>query len=183
MIECGLPPEYCEFGQKDSSKCKDWLRDSHPLMYKEIYGALPDEQPEEEKKAATAEGEGEEAKPKKKVKFGKNPDDIGVITVYKQKRGGRKVISQIVGFEHYTKDLKSLASKFGKKFSCGSNLATDEIHGECISVQGDVEDRLLEILEQDKDLEKLGVPFEKIRFVDDGNKKGRKRPGPAKPSE
>ena len=100
------------------------------------------------------EGEGEEQveKPKKKVKLGKNPENIGVITVYKQKRGGRKIISQIVGFEHYTKDLKGLASKFGKKFSCGSNLAQDEMHGECISVQGDVEDRLIEILEQDKEL-------------------------------
>jgi hypothetical protein len=33
-----LPPEYCSFGQKDSSACKLWLRDSHPVLYKEIYG-------------------------------------------------------------------------------------------------------------------------------------------------
>jgi translation initiation factor 1 (eIF-1/SUI1) len=40
----------------------------------------------------------------------------------------------MTGFEHYTKDLKGLASKFGKKFSCGCNVAQDEIYGECISV-------------------------------------------------
>ena len=78
--------------------------------------------------------------------------------------------------------MKGLASKFGKKFSCGCNLATDEIHGDCISVQGDVEERLLEILEQDKDLAAMKIPENLIKFVDDGNKKGRKRPGP-KPQE
>lgn len=25
-IECNLPPEFCSFGQKDSSACKEWLR-------------------------------------------------------------------------------------------------------------------------------------------------------------
>ena len=81
----------------------------------------------------------------------------------------------MTGFEYYTKDLKGLASKFGKKFSCGCNIAQDEIYGECISVQGDVEDRLLELLETDKDLLKLEIPFEKIEFEDKGNKKGRKQ--------
>lgn len=178
--ECGLPPEYCVFGQKDAAACKEWLSERYPQMFKEIYG---DEKIEKKVAAEENKGEGEENKdgeedkPKKKVKFGKNPDNIGVITVYKQKRGGRKTISQIVGFEHYTKDLKGLASKFGKKFSCGCNLATDEIHGDCISVQGDVEEKLVEILEQDKELSALKVPLEKIKFVEDGNKKGRKRPG------
>jgi density-regulated protein DRP1 len=147
-------------------------------MYQQIYGvAATKVEKEEEKKGddeADEEAEGE-AKPKKKVKFGK---EVGVITVYKQKRGGRKTISQIVGFEHYTKDMKGLASKFGKKFSCGCNLATDDIHGDCISVQGDVEDRLLEILEQDKELAEFKIDPKKIKFIDDGNKKGRKRPPP-----
>jgi translation initiation factor 1 (eIF-1/SUI1) len=29
----------------------------------------------------------------------------------------------MTGFEHYTKDIKALASKFGKKFSCGASVA------------------------------------------------------------
>ena len=41
-------------------------------------------------------------------------------------------------------------------------------------MQGDVEDRLLELMETDKDLIKLEIPFEKIEFEDKGNKKGRK---------
>ena len=60
-------------------------------MYEQIYGEKAGEagENEEEKKEGEQEGE-EEPKPKKKVKFGK---EVGVITVYKQKRGGRKVIS------------------------------------------------------------------------------------------
>jgi len=80
----------------------------------------------------------------------------------------------MTGFEYYTKDLKGLASKFGKKFSCGANIANDELYGECISVQGDVEDRLIELLETDKDMQKLEIPLNKIEFEDKGNKKGRK---------
>ena len=95
--------------------------------------------------------------------------------MYKLKRGGRKIICQMTGFEFYTKDLKGLASKFGKKFSCGCNVAQDDIYGECISVQGDVEDKLLELMESDKDLQELAIPFEKIKFADMGNKKGRKQ--------
>ena len=67
-------------------------------------------------------------------------------------RGGKKVVCQMLGFEYYTKDLKGLASKFGKKFSCGCNLAKDDILGDCISVQGDIEYRLEELIESDKDL-------------------------------
>jgi hypothetical protein len=29
-LECGLPPEYCEFGQKDTTECKAWLADRYP---------------------------------------------------------------------------------------------------------------------------------------------------------
>lgn len=50
----------------------------------------------------------------------------------------------------------------------------DDIYGECVSVQGDIEDRLLEFLETDKDMIKLNIPTEKIHFEDCGNKKGRK---------
>jgi translation initiation factor 1 (eIF-1/SUI1) len=71
--------------------------------------------------------------------------------------------------------LKDLASKFGKKFSCGSAVAQDDMFGEVISVQGDIEERLLELLESDKDLMKLKVPLDKVVFEDGGNKKGRKK--------
>jgi density-regulated protein DRP1 len=174
---CNLPPEYCSFGQKDITACKEWLEGAHPVLYEQVYGEAPKiaavdkenktEEAEEEKK-----GEDGEEKPKKKVKFNK---ELGVITIHKQKRGGKKTVCQMLGFEYYTKDLKSLASKLSKKFACGCNVASDDILGECISIQGDVEYTLEELLEDDKDLKKLEVPIDKIRYEEMGNKKGRKR--------
>lgn len=107
------------------------------------------------------------------MKFGGGKDE-GKIVVYKLKRG-KKTICQITGLDHYTKDLKALATKFGKKFACGSSVATDEIYGECISVQGDIEYDLLDLIEDDKDLKKLNIPIEKVEFEEKGNKKGRKK--------
>lgn len=121
------------YGSKDPAACEKWLKDNHPDMHAEIYG-VPEEKKEEAGDDQIDSTKTVEApKAKKAVKFGKTKGD-GVVKVYKQHRGGKKVISQITGLEYYTKDLKGLASKFGKKFSCGSNIAVDDIHGECISV-------------------------------------------------
>ena len=85
----------------------------------------------------------------------------------------------MIGFEYYTKDLTELASKMGKKFSCGCNFINDEKYGECINIQGDVEFHanvdFEEYITTDKYMTKLGVDFDKIVFEDQGNKKGRKR--------
>lgn len=134
-LGCGLPPEYCAFGQKDITACKEWLRDSHPVLHREIYG-------EEEADAAEAKGgaaakgdgeeqkagDGEEAKEEavqtkaQKAKAGKNS---GIINVYKLKRG-KKVQCLMTGWDYYCKDLKALCTKFQKKFSCGASTAQDE---------------------------------------------------------
>ena len=54
-------------------------------------------------------------------------------------------------------------------------MTQDDVHGEVISVQGDVEDRLLDLLESDKDFMKLELPFEKVEFEEGGKFKGRKK--------
>ena len=85
----------------------------------------------------------------------------------------------MTGFEYYTKDLKDLASKFGKKFCCGCNVITDEMLGECINIQGDIEMHadvdFWDYMETDKHMQKLKIDMDKIEFEDKGNKKGRKR--------
>lgn len=111
---------------------------------------------------------------KDKVKKGKAD---GVIKIYKFHRG-KKTECKLVGFEFYTKDLKEVASKFGKKFCCGSSVLNDEKLGECINLQGDVENGdvdLWDYLEQDKFMAKLKIDTDKIEFEDMGKKKGRKR--------
>ena len=98
----------------------------------------------------------------------------GQINVYKLHRG-KKVNCLISGMEYYTKDLKEIAKKFGKKFACGSSITTDELYGEVLTIQGDIEYDLLDYLEQDKAMIALNIPSEKIVFEDKGNKKGRKK--------
>ena len=95
-IGCGLPPEYCSFGQKDISACKEWLRDAHPDLFAELYPGEEtneDAGTQEEQKGDAGDDDQIEEKPKekKKVKFGKA--DAGKITVTKLHRGGKKVIT------------------------------------------------------------------------------------------
>jgi hypothetical protein len=33
VLECGLPPEFCTFGQKDASGCKEWLGERYPQLF------------------------------------------------------------------------------------------------------------------------------------------------------
>ena len=91
----------------------------------------------------------------------------GQVTVYKLKRG-KKTNSLISGLEKYVKDLKDTAKKFGKRFACGSSVTQDEIYGEVILVQGDIEYELLEYFESDKDMSKLNIPAEKVVFEELG---------------
>lgn len=44
----------------------------------------------------------------------------------------------------------------GKKFACGASVASDDKHGECIQVQGDIEERIEDFVESD--LAKFSVP-------------------------
>jgi translation initiation factor 1 (eIF-1/SUI1) len=105
-------------------------------MFSEIYEEIIDLGDETKEEKKDGENDLEEEKPAKKkgVKFAKNKEDEGIVKVYKLKRGGKKIICQITGFEHYTKDLKALASKLSKKFGCGAAVAQDDIYGECVSV-------------------------------------------------
>ena len=63
FVECGLPPEYCSFGQKDTSACKEWLKQNHNDVFSELYpdeandGPTATDAPEEEKKQIDGEGD------------------------------------------------------------------------------------------------------------------------------
>lgn len=165
--KCGVPFEYCSFVVKNLDECKATLLEKSPVLYRKLYGE-PDqagEDGEEKKEGADA------PKEKKKVKFNKSE---GEVHVYKLKRG-KKTNCLISGMEYYAKDLKSLAQKFGKKFACGSSLAKDDLYGDVISVQGDIEYDLMDFMEEDKELIAMNIPIDKIIFEDKGNKKGRKR--------
>ena len=45
----GVPPEYAQYVVKDLTEHKKWLKESHPLMFSELYGDAEDDGQIEEK--------------------------------------------------------------------------------------------------------------------------------------
>ena len=92
----------------------------------------------------------------------------------KQKRGGKKFVSSIIGLENYGCNLADVAKLIAKRCGTGAAAMTieyREINTEGIQVQGDVSDKLEEIITID--LKKFDIPMEKVQFEDGGNKKNR----------
>ena len=119
MVECGLPPEYCEWSGKayDQDECKKWLQGAHPDLYDEIYPAVEgaaegDEEAKDDPNAKQAR-----KKKAKKVAFAAEAKKVRVI---KLKRGGKKIISSIVGLEKYGCDLADTAKIFARKLGTGA---------------------------------------------------------------
>ena len=52
----------------------------------------------------------------------------------------------------------------GKKFACGVSVSMDEVHGECIQVQGDIEenDRFMDFIANE--LAQYKIPEDKVKF-------------------
>lgn len=97
------------------------------------------------------------------------PSGMGDIRIYKVSRGGKKMTCTVVGLQSYGINLKEMAKFMKKKFACGASVADDDKHGECIEIQGDVEERFIDIMEAE--LAKYGVTEDKIKFEDVKKKK------------
>jgi translation initiation factor 1 (eIF-1/SUI1) len=80
------------------------------------------------------------------------------------------VLCTIVGLENYGVPLKDMAKIMGKKFACGAAFVPDdEKHGECIQVQGDIEERFFEMI--GSELAKYKVPGDRVKFEEVKKKK------------
>ncbi|TNV73834.1 hypothetical protein FGO68_gene6770 [Halteria grandinella] len=160
---CGVPPEYCMFDKKDSTECKAWVLANHPELHDQIYGA-----PKPVEEGAAEAAPQQQQKKKKKVSLAPSGDSD--VKIYKAKRGGKKVISTVVGLHNYGVPLKDMAKIMGKKFACGAAYQPDdEKYGECIQIQGDVAERFVDLLEAE--LTKYKVPFDRIKFEEVKKKK------------
>ena len=110
--KCGLLPEYCEFSPKqyDLDECKKWLKLEHPLIFDKMYPAIAVVEGEEEKKDEPAK------KKKKVVKIQVNKR----VRVIKLRRGGKKIICEILGLELFGCNLAEVAKMLGKKLGTGA---------------------------------------------------------------
>jgi density-regulated protein DRP1 len=106
---------------------------------------------------------------KKKKKVGIAIVEGGDVKIYKTRRGGKKVICTIVGLHNYGINLKDIAKVMGKKFACGAAASEDEVLGEVIVVQGDIEERFPDFV--NSELAKYKVPANRIEFISKEKKK------------
>jgi len=118
---CGIPPEYCEWAGKkvDPEECKKWLLKNEPKMAQKFY---PESTNEESKDENTEEPK---KKKKKVVKIAVEKN----IRVIKLKRGGKKLISDIVGLDLFGCNLADVAQLMGKKFGTGASAIEIEHKG------------------------------------------------------
>jgi density-regulated protein DRP1 len=136
--------------KKDFTECKAWLQAQHPELFEELYGPAP----EEKKAEAGKEGEDKKEEESKQKKPQKKKGPAGgaggkEIRVVKTKRGAKKTICFIIGLQNYGVNLKEITKALSKKIGCGANVTNDDKYGECIQIQGDVEERLADFLDKD----------------------------------
>lgn len=111
---CGVPPEYCNFANKNSDPCKEWLNKGYPDLSDIIYPKEDDGQEEEKK----------QTKKKKGITFAE--DSEKKIKILSQKRSGKKKVSTIIGLNKFGIDLKHCAKFLSKKFATSAAAIVDE---------------------------------------------------------
>ena len=114
---CGMPPEYCEFGER-YEKCVPWIKEHCPRLLEGVDGA--------EKKAKGVL--------RKKVVT----EDKQRVVITKEMRMKRKAVTVVLGLETFNVKLKDAAKAFGKKFACSSSVKETATGGQEIVIQGDV---------------------------------------------
>ncbi|MFM7856443.1 MAG: hypothetical protein ACKO96_32105 [Flammeovirgaceae bacterium] len=140
------------------------MKANQPEMFERLYPSVE----------VSAENNGEEAKEQKKQKKKVKIAEKKEIRVIKLKRGGKKIICNILGFELFGCNLADVAQKMGKKFGSGAAAVLVEHKGlsqDGVQIQGDVQDRLEEFLS--KELAKFEIPWECVTFEDGGNYKAK----------
>ena len=89
-------------------ECKKWLELNSPALFLELYPPVQ-----------ASEGEETKEQPKKKKKSVKFTGEKK-IRVIKMKRGGKKIICNILGFELYGCDLTEVARLLSKRYGSGA---------------------------------------------------------------
>jgi len=74
------------------------------------------------------------------VAFGKAAEKPGVLKVHKTMRGGKKIISTVIGLENFKANLKDVSKLLAKALGCGISVSNDPEHGNVLLIQGDMEE-------------------------------------------
>ncbi|KAI5479008.1 hypothetical protein MNV49_004412 [Pseudohyphozyma bogoriensis] len=160
---CSFPPEYCEFSSK-SSKCKEWLEDAHPDLFKKYYSedaledkmsALTVEQREQLDKDLAKKERKEEAKAEKeKAKLA-----AAKVIITRIERNKRKYVTSVKGLELFDIDLKKASKYFATRFAAAASVTKTPQGDDEILIQGDVAYDIEEIFEDPEEDKKAFAVF------------------------
>eukprot|EP01068_Selenidium_serpulae_P016418 Selendium_serpulae@DN6295_c0_g1_i11.p1 len=143
--ECGLPYDFCEYGECWDS-CKMAALENYPQFYTHITAesAKAGESVEKKKKPAAKETKKEEKK----------------VTIQIVSRNKRKAVTVVIGLEHFGTKLDKATKVFSKQFNCGSSAKSYPGQPDCIEIQGDFESQVYALL-----MSQFEVPKEKIEIL------------------
>ncbi|CAD7965350.1 unnamed protein product [Amoebophrya sp. A25] len=158
--ECGLPPDFVEYGGK-WEQSKLWVLANFPQYYPELAGLSLDDMKEEaaKKKAENAEKEKTKELPGGKKKRSASPK----VVIKVAKRQGRKMITTVTGLDGFDVKLDAAAKLFKKKFACGSAAVKGGPGApDSVEIQGDPgQDEIIALLKK----EFPEVPSKKVEFI------------------
>ena len=129
---CSLPPEYCEF-MPTLTKCTAWLESNHPDLFASLYAS-----PNTDTATTPAK-----LKPPK-LKASATPQQP--ITILHQQRNKRKSTTTLQNIHAHPLDLKKVAKVLSATCACGASVVKNAQHTEEIVVQGDVGDKIKQVL-------------------------------------
>jgi density-regulated protein DRP1 len=164
---CLLPLEYCSYGPSPD-KCRQTLQREDRALFARHYEGVD---PADALKALQISDEGsapaasaatgppvdageviglEDAPPEEKKKSAsgkqKKGDAAATVTIKTEKKAKKKSVTVVTGLEAFGLDLKKTAKLFAGKFACGSSVVKNASNVEEIVIQGDVPDRVAELL-------------------------------------
>uniref|UniRef100_A0A7S3JYQ1 SUI1 domain-containing protein n=1 Tax=Aureoumbra lagunensis TaxID=44058 RepID=A0A7S3JYQ1_9STRA len=145
---CGLPPEYCEYGD-NYEKCVPWIKENCPHLLKECISV--------DTKKKNKRGGG--VLKKKEL----SEDKIRLI-VYTETRSRKKTVTVVDGLETFGIKLKDAAKIFGRKFASSSSVKDKDTGGSEVVIQGDVIFDLPDLLQSE-----FKIPQSKL-FTKEGGK-------------
>lgn len=146
--ECGLPFDFCEYGE-NWEKCKTTTLERFPQFYAHIVpGTGTDGAGDESEKKKKPAAKDLQKKEEKKV-------SIQIVS-----RNKRKAVTVVTGLEHFGVKLDKATKVFSKQFNCGSSVKSSPGQPDGIEIQGDVENQVLGLL-----VSHFEVPKEKIECL------------------
>ena len=150
-----FPPEYCEFASS-TSKCKQWLADAHPDLFKQLYSEealtqkmanLTAKQAEDLEKDAAKKEKKAEAKAEKERKALQSSR----IVLTKMARTKKKATTSLYGLHPFSPPLpalKAVAKGLSSRLATGASVSksTANPNVDEIIIQGDVAEDIRDMI-------------------------------------